>query len=119
MNELECKALIAHHGRSHRIQATAAAQRGDNERATRCNAIADAAVRGVLLAPLAHEPDVPDLYAAATAFELVEGDSSPADRATIRTAAQRPTHGGQRPQVPVEHMDAEYWRNEGQFPHQT
>jgi hypothetical protein len=28
-------------------------------------------------------------------------------------------HGGQRPQVPVEHQDDEYWNNEGKYPHQT
>jgi hypothetical protein len=68
----ECQEAIKLHGITANRMAAASGQRGDLEHVGRCNAIAAAAARGILLRPTEKEPNIPDLVAAAMGFGMLE-----------------------------------------------
>jgi hypothetical protein len=83
---------LAQHGRTHRIVAVGAANRGDYPAATRAECVAEWAERGRLLA---HEPgdsNTPDLHAAAAEFGVL-----------VDTAGQKVSHVQPPPENTVDH----------------
>jgi hypothetical protein len=78
MDQREYTGAIQLHAKTNRLQAHAAAQRGDFIEAGRCNEIAAMADTGRLLAPRATEHNIPDLVAGAAALgRLVESPDVP------------------------------------------